>query len=120
MSVFGMFLGGVHVLNCQCKEKAEALLEQCANAEIQAKVLLCNPNHIQQKNSNDWSWRDDRWESHLAEEASSRCGKRKKPFAAGARKGEMTQELVKAQGALIATQQAVNAAAGADSTIRAT
>ena len=36
-----------------------------------------------------------------------------------ARQGELSQELVKAQGALIATQQAVNAAAGADGTIRA-
>ena len=36
-----------------------------------------------------------------------------------ARQGELSQELVKAQGALIATQQAVSAVAGADGTIRA-
>ena len=36
------------VLNCQCKETAEALLGS-ASAEVQSKVLTINPNHIQQK-----------------------------------------------------------------------
>lgn len=36
------------VLNCQCKETAEALLAS-ASAEVQSKVLMINPNHIQHK-----------------------------------------------------------------------